>query len=102
MSTAQTNPSTATTNGVLVPAISGKLVKIRNIFFSSDTTMEVSLENSTTHATLIIKQYVIASGGLSLGEAQLGEAFWSIPGQGVDYTTSANGNVFIKIQYEQI
>ena len=102
MSIAQVNPSTATANGVLVPAIAGKLVKVSNIFFSSDTTMIVSLENSTTHATFIIKQYVIASGGLALGEAQLGSAYWSRPGEGVDYTTSATGNVFIKIQYEQI
>ena len=102
MSEAQVNPSAATTNGVLVPAIAGRLVKISNIFFSSDTTMIVSLENSTTHATFIIKQYVIASGGLALGEAQLGSAYWSRPGEGVDYTTSATGNVFIKIQYEQI
>ncbi len=102
MSIAQVNPSTATANGVLVPAVAGKLVKVRNIFFSSDTTMIVSLENSTTHATFLIKQYVIASGGLALGEAQLGEAYWSNPGEGVDYTTSAVGNVFIKIQYEQV
>ena len=102
MSIAQANPSTQTTNGVLVPAIAGKLCKVRNIFFSADTTMIISLENSTTHATFLIKQYIIANGGLALGREQLGEAYWSKPGQGIDYTTSANGNVFIKIQYEQV
>ena len=102
MSIAQVNPSTATTNGVLVPALAGKLVKIRNIYFSSDTTMIISLENSTDHGIYLIKQYVIENGGAALGEPQLGEAYWSKPGQGVDYSTSAIGNVFIKIQYEQI
>ena len=102
MSIAQANPSAPATNTVLVPAIAGKLVKVKNIFFSSDTTMIVSLENSTSHATYLIKQYVIANGGLALGEEQIGNAYWSQPGEGVDYSTSAIGNVFIKIEYEQV
>ncbi len=99
MNIATANPSTAQTNTVLVTAISGKVMKIRNIFISSDTTMEVSLENSIGHS-LIIKFYPAANGGLGLGHDQLGEAFWSLPHNGIDYTTSADGNVFIKIGYE--
>ena len=102
MPIAQANPSAPSTNTVLVPAVAGKLVKVKNIFFSSDTTMIVSLENSTAHATYLIKQYVIANGGLALGEEQIGNAYWTVPGEGVDYSTSAIGNVFIKIEYEQV
>ncbi len=99
MNIATVNPSTAQTNEVLVAAITGKVMKIRNIFISSDTTLEVSLENSVGHG-LIIKFYPAANGGLGLGRDQLDDAYWSLPNNGIDFTTSADGNVFIKIAYE--
>ncbi len=102
MNIVSVNPSTAQSSTALVTADASKIVKIRNIFVSSDTAMTVSIENSVTNATLLIRLYVDANGGLALGPDQLGEAFWSIWGEGLDFSTSVNGNVYIKVGYEQV
>lgn len=102
MQNAQANPSTTQTNANLTGGISGKMLQLKHIFISSDTALTVSLMNSATHATELIKFYVAANGGLALGPDQLSRAYVTLVGEGFDYSTSANGNVFIKIGFEEL
>ena len=93
MRDAQANPSTAQTNAPLIPARAGHHVGVSHIYLSSDTAMTVDLVCSETHA-LRWRQYVGKDGGSS---AEYN--FTSHLGEGFDFTTSANGNVFIKVAY---
>ena len=95
------NPSTAQTNTALQAAVTDRSFIVRGIFISSDTAMTVSIENSATHATLLWKQYVAANGGVVLGGTLAHELARTLPGEGIDYTTSANGNVFLVVMYER-
>ena len=102
MNVASANPSTAQTNTNLVAASSQKIVKVRTVFISSDTALTVTLENSTTNATLLLRQYVGADGGVALGPGDIDESMWTIDGEGIDYSTSAAGNVYIRVGFEQV
>ena len=102
MNTVNANPSTAQTNTVLVAAVATKTVKVRSLYISSDTAMTVSIENSTAHSTFLAKLYVGADGGIAIGPDAIGDSMWTIDGEGVDFTTSANGNVFIQVSYELV
>ena len=95
---AQVNPSTATTNGVLVALAAGRQVKANYIFISSDTQMIVTVLDSVGH-NVLWRQYVAADGGSII---QGREIIKSIKGEGLDYTTSENGNVFVKVGYEMV
>ncbi len=100
MNVVDANPSTAQSSTALVTAVAGKLVKIRSIFISSDTAMTVTLENSVTNATLLLRLYVTNNGGLALGPKDIDESMWTIDAEGIDYSTSAAGNVYIRVGYE--
>ena len=102
MNVASANPSTAQTNTNLVAASSQKIVKVRTVFISADTAMTVTLENSTTHATLLLRQYVDVNGGLALGPGDIDESMWTLTGEGIDYSTSVAGNVYIRVGFEQV
>lgn len=90
----QANPSTAQTNTALTPNKAGRWVKIHRIYVSSDTAMQVSLVNSSSH-TLVWSQYVGAGGGSSAEYD-----YTSLINEGLDYVSSTNGNVFIKVSYD--
>ena len=94
---AQVNPSATQANTALIPAKTGKSVAIKSLFISSDTAMIISLVNSSTH-TLVFRQYVGVTGGVYL--TGLNELCVSLIGEGFDYSTSENGNVFLKAGYE--
>ena len=102
MNVVDANPSTAQSNTALIAAQTQKIVKIRTIFISSDTALTVTLENSVTNATLLLRQYVGADGGVALGPGDIDESMWTISGEGVDYSTSAAGNVYIRVGFEQV
>ena len=95
---AQANPSTAQTNTVLVALAAGRQVKANYIFISSDTAMTVTILDSVGH-NVLWRQYVPANGGSII---QGREIIKSIKGEGLDYTTSATGNVFVKVGYEMV
>ena len=90
---ARANPSTAQTNTVLIAARSNALVNIPFVYFSSDTELTVTLLNSVSH-TVIHRQYVGARGGQGTPIF-----ITTIYGEGVDFTTSANGNVYVDVEY---
>jgi len=92
---AQANPSSAQTNTALVTARAARVAYLDSIYVSSDTAMTVDIVNSATH-DLIWRQYVGATGGQMASGGALAE---SIAGEGFDYSTSATGNVFLKISY---
>ena len=92
--TAQANPSTAQTNTALIPLTTGRHVKVSRVYVSSDTALTVSLVNSVTH-DLLWRQYVGATGGSSAEYD-----FTSAISEGLDYSTSATGNVFLQVGYE--
>jgi hypothetical protein len=98
MRTAQANPSTTQSNTALIPAEAGKSVKIFGVFISSDTAITVSLVNSATH-DLLWRQYVGATGGSGMPVA-LFPLVTSTAGEGVDYSTSGNANVFLSVTYD--
>ena len=95
---ASANPSTAQTNTVLVALAAGRQVKAKFVYISSDTAMTVTVLDSVGH-NVLWRQYVAADGG-SVAEGR--ELFKSIKGEGLDYTTSATGNVFLKVGYEMV
>ena len=92
--TAQANPSTAQTNAALIALTAGRHVKVSRVYISSDTALTVTLVNSVTH-DLLWRQYVGATGGSSAEYD-----FTSANGEGIDYSTSATGNVFLQVGYE--
>ena len=92
---AQANPSTTQTNAALVAAKANAFVKVKSVYISSDTLLVVSLVNSATH-DLKWRQYLGANGGQGFD----GHLFDTILGEGVDLTTSTNGNVFIVVGYD--
>ena len=95
---ATANPSTAQTNTALVAADTARQLKVVGIYVSSDTALTVTLSSSASH-TALLKQYVAANGGQVHISAPLPLALpeW---GEGLDYSTSANGNVWITVLYE--
>jgi hypothetical protein len=95
---ASANPSAAQTNAALVPAKAGRYVIVKGVFVSSDTEMQVSLVNSVTHS-LVWTQYVRARGGSQVGGTPMHELRHTLQGEGMDLTTSADGNVFVTVQY---
>lgn len=94
---ARANPSTQQTNTNLIAAVSGKMVRVKNIYMSSDTALTVSLENSTAHSVLW-RQYVGSRGGSQPSDIH----FLSAWGEGIDYSTSGAGNVFLMVEYEYL
>ncbi len=95
MSYIRANPSTAQTNTSLVASISGTIIVVKEIYISSDTEMVVTLLNADAH-TVLHRIYVGARGGLVLPHQ-----FFSAQGEGLDYTTSASGNVYLAVVYER-
>ena len=99
MNVAQANPSTAQTNAALIALRASRFVKVRGVYVSSDTQMVVSLVDSVTHS-LIWRQYISADGGQLIGGEKTTLLTQSLIGEGVDYTTSTNGNVFLSVNWE--
>lgn len=95
-SVARANPSTQQTNTNLVPSRSGRFVNVEHIYLSSDTEMTVTILNADTHSVLW-RQYVGARGGSAIPVR-----FKSAPGEGLDYTTSAIGNIYLQVEYRTI
>jgi hypothetical protein len=93
---ARANPSTAQTNAALVSAATNRGVQVSKIYVSSDTEMTVTIVNSETH-DILWRQYVGARGG-----AVVPTLFWSAWNEGLDYTTSVDGNVFLLVEYHRI
>lgn len=89
------NPSTQQTNTALLAAQSDRAVRIKEVYITSDTELTVSIVNSSGHEVLF-RQYVGARGGLVIKLSDL----WSAWGEGLDYTTSAAGNVYLLVGYE--
>lgn len=98
MKVARANPSTTQTNTALIPARSGRYVNVLGVYISSDTEMEVSLVNSDTH-DVVWKQYVGGNGGSFAGDGNQ-PLTNSALGEGLDYSTSTNGNVFISVNWK--
>lgn len=92
---ARANPSAASTNENLIPSRSGTRVKVRSVYVSSDTEMVLTIVNADTH-TIVWRMYVGANGG-----AFIPVSFWSAMNEGLDYTTSATGNVMIIVEYNR-
>lgn len=90
---ARANPSTQQTNTNIIVARSNALVNVPFVYFSSDTEMTITLLNSETH-TVIHRQYVGARGGQ--GTPVHIKTAW---GEGIDFTTSVNGNIFIDLEF---
>jgi len=90
------NPSTAQTNAALIAPVNNKGVHVHNIYVSSDTELTVTIVNSEAH-TILWRQYVGARGG-----AVIPVDFWSTWHEGLDYTTSANGNVYLMVGFDWI
>ena len=90
---ARANPSTAQTNQNIIALDANSLVNIPFVYFSSDTEMTVTLLNSVSH-TVIHRQYVGARGGQGTPVHITTE--W---GEGVDYTTSVDGNIYIDLEW---
>lgn len=97
MKIATANPSTSQTNTSLVSAVSGRQLSVLGIYISSDTAMTVTLSSSSSH-TALLKQYVAANGGSVQIAAPyaLARPEW---GEGLDYSTSEAGNVWITVLY---
>lgn len=93
---ARANPSTQQTNTNLVPAQANRSVHSESIYVSSDTAMTITLLNSESH-TVLWRQYVGQRGG-----AVMPVKFLTKWGEGVDYSTSASGNVFILMEYSRV
>ncbi len=90
---ARANPSTSQTNQNIIALNATSLVNVAFVYFSSDTEMTVTLLNSVAH-TVIHRQYVGARGGQAY-PVHLTTAW----GEGVDYTTSDNGNIYIDLEW---
>ncbi len=88
------NPSTQQTNTNLVASVSNKGVYIEKIYISSDTELTITLSNATAHDVLW-RQYVGARGGQWADVDML--SAWH---EGLDYSTSGAGNVFIAVKYQ--
>ncbi len=95
MSYSRANPATSQTNTNIIPSISGMTVQITEWYCSSDTEMLVTLLNADAH-TVLARLYVGARGGLVLPHS-----FMSAYGEGIDFTTSSNGNVYIAIEWNR-
>jgi hypothetical protein len=97
------NPSTQQTNTALIAAVTNKGVRVKQVYISSDTELTVTLVNGATHDVLW-RQYVGARGGqaIPLGEKQKTGGMDNQWGEGIDYTTSAGGNVFLAVEYEYV
>ncbi len=96
MSYIRANPATAQTNTALVPSISGTHCKVHEVYVSSDTEMLVTLLNADSH-TVLFRIYVGSRGGVVLPHS-----FRTAPGEGIDYSTSTNGNVYLAVEFERI
>jgi hypothetical protein len=90
------NPSTAQTNAALIAPTNNKAVHVQTIYVSSDTEMTVTIVNSESH-TILWRQYVGARGG-----AVIPVDFWSTWHEGLDYTTSDAGNVFLMVGFDYL
>jgi hypothetical protein len=93
---ARANPSTAQTNAALIAPTNNKAVRVHSIYVSSDTEMTVTIVNSEAH-TILWRQYVGARGG-----AVIPVDFWSTWHEGLDYTTSDAGNVYLMVGFDWI
>ncbi len=93
MSYSRANPSTQQTNTNIVASIAGTTIRIEEMYISSDTEMTVTLLNADAH-TVLSRLYVGARGGVVLPHTYI-----SAYGEGIDYTTSAGGNVYLAIEY---
>ncbi len=90
---ARANPSTAQTNLNIIALDANSLVNIAFVYLSSDTEMTLTLLNSVAH-TVIHRQYVGARGGQGVPVSIT--TAW---GEGVDFTTSVDGNIYIDLEW---
>jgi hypothetical protein len=90
------NPSTAQTNAALIAPTTNKAIRVQSIYVSSDTELTVTIVNSEAH-TILWRQYVGARGG-----AVIPVDFWSTWHEGLDYTTSDAGNVYLMVGFDYI
>jgi hypothetical protein len=90
------NPSTAQTNAALIAPTTNKGIRVQSIYVSSDTELTVTIVNSESH-TILWRMYVGARGG-----AVVPVDFWSTWHEGLDYTTSTDGNVFLMVGFDRI
>ncbi len=90
---ARANPSTQQTNTNIIALDVNSLVNVAFVYISSDTELTVTLLNSVAH-TVIHRQYVGARGGQ--GTPVHLTTLW---GEGVDFATSGNGNVYIDLEW---
>jgi acyl-CoA hydrolase len=102
MYTAQANPSTQQTNTQLVASQANRGIRVKWIYISSDTALTVTLEGASNATEW--RQYVAANGGslvfLDDAPGTQGTAFIVLAESvDLDYSTSAAGNVFIKVGY---
>ena len=102
MKHAQANPTSAATNANIVPAVSGRMIRLQGVYISSDTATSVTLQNSTTHGTLLWKQNVAANGGVVSGFTEGINLGQTLVGEGFDYTTADDADVFILVAYEVV
>ena len=93
MSYTRANPSTQQTNTNLVASVSGTVIQVTEIYISSDTEMVVTILNADAH-TVLHRIYVGARGGVVLPHK-----FFAAIGEGLDFTTSAGGNVYLALEY---
>lgn len=103
MPVVQAHPTTQQTNTALVSATADRVARVLEIFVSTDTAITFSLENSTTHGTEILVVHMAANSHFFFGSENDHDLFLdSIEGEGIDYSTSAGSDVFIKVSYEAL
>lgn len=102
MSKARDTSATAETNTALVAAITDKILKIKSIYFSTDTATTFSLVNSATHDAIFGPMYVAATGGVHLGPDEIEGMYQTTDGEGIDWNTSATGNTVVEVGYEVV
>ncbi len=90
---ARANPSTQQTNTNIIALDANSLVNVAFVYLSSDTEMTFTLLDSVSH-TVIWRQYVGARGGQ--GVPSNITTLW---GEGVDFSTSVNGNIYIDLEW---
>jgi hypothetical protein len=92
------NGGAAKTDQELVAAIAGQTVKVAQIAASSDSTETILIEDGST---TLYKVYILAGDGVVV-TAPTGEfLFETSEGGNVTYTSTATGNTYVHILYDQ-